>query len=113
TPRKQSTILLNCDGCTLFGDLFIILLCILSFFSPAGKNTLRTTESSAAKALLLTSQEEDLEYRKLSPFTTHKERLETCQLLISCSPLAQVTSRDRQGTRHEKIPQHMRRLLVY
>jgi hypothetical protein len=70
-------------------------------------------ESSAAKALLLTSQEEDLEYRKLSPFITHKEWLETCQLLISCSLLAQVTSRDRQGTRHGKIPQHMRRLLVY
>ena len=70
-------------------------------------------ESSAAKALLLTSQEEDLEYRKLSPFITHKEWLEMCQLLISCSPLVQVTSWDRQGTKHGKIPQHMRRLLVY
>ena len=72
----------------------------------------RTTRSFYGKALLLTSQE-DLEYRKLSPFITHKERLETCQLLISCSPLAQMTPRDRQGTRHGKIPQHMRRLLVY
>ena len=72
----------------------------------------RTTRSFYSKALLLTYQE-DLEYRKLSPFITHKERLETCQVLVSCSPLAQMTPRDRQGTRNGKIPQHMCRLLVY
>jgi hypothetical protein len=33
--------------------------------------------------------------------------------LTGCSPLAQMTPRDRQGTRNGKIPQHMRRLLVY
>ena len=36
----------------------------------------------------------------------------TCQLLINCSLSAQMTPRDRQGTRNGKIPQHIRRLFV-
>jgi hypothetical protein len=36
-----------------------------------------------------------------------------CFTLTGCSPSAQMTPRDRQGTRNGKIPQHMRRLLVY
>ena len=42
-----------------------------------------------------------------------QERLETFFTLTGCSPSAQMTPRDRQGTRNGKIPQHMRRLLVY
>lgn len=55
----------------------------------------------------------DLEHRKLGPFIDHEERLEMCPALTGCSPSAQMTPRDRQGTRNGKIPQHMRRLLVY
>ena len=42
-----------------------------------------------------------------------QERLETFFTLTGCSLSAQMTPRDRQGTRNGKIPQHMRRLLVY
>ena len=42
-----------------------------------------------------------------------QERLETYFTLTGCSPSAQMMPRDRQGTRNGKIPQHMRRLLVY
>ena len=42
-----------------------------------------------------------------------QEWLETYFTLTGCSPSAQMTPRDRQGTRNGKIPQHMRRLLVY
>jgi hypothetical protein len=42
-----------------------------------------------------------------------QEQLETFFTLTGCSPSAQNTPRDRQGTRNGKIPQHMRRLLVY
>ena len=42
-----------------------------------------------------------------------QERLETYFTLTGCSLSAQMTPRDRQGTRNGKIPQHMRRLLVY
>ena len=55
----------------------------------------------------------DPEHRKLGSFIDHEERLETCLALIGCSPSAQMTPWDRQGTRNGKIPQHMRRLLVY
>ena len=55
----------------------------------------------------------DPEHRKLGPFIDHEERLEMCLALIGCSPSTQMMPRDRQGTRNGKIPQHMRRLLVY
>ena len=55
----------------------------------------------------------DPEHRKLGSFIDHEERLETCLALIGCSPSAQMTPWDRQGTRNGKIPQHIRRLLVY
>lgn len=55
----------------------------------------------------------DLEHRKPVPFIAHEERLETCLALIGCSPSAQMTPWERQGTRNGKIPQHMCRLLVY
>lgn len=42
-----------------------------------------------------------------------QEWLETYFTLTGCSPSAQMTPRDRQGTRNGKIPQYMRRLLVY
>ena len=42
-----------------------------------------------------------------------QEGLETYFTLTGCSLSAQMTPRDRQGTRNGKIPQHMRRLLVY
>ena len=42
-----------------------------------------------------------------------QERLETFFTLTGCSLSAQMTPWDRQGTRNGKIPQHMRRLLVY
>ena len=55
----------------------------------------------------------DPEHRKLGSFIDHEERLEMCLALIGCSPSAQMTPWDRQGRRNGKIPQHMRRLLVY
>ena len=42
-----------------------------------------------------------------------QERLETFFTLTGCSPSSQMMPPDRQGTRNEKIPQHMCRLLVY
>jgi hypothetical protein len=42
-----------------------------------------------------------------------QEGLETYFTLTGCSLSAQMTPRDRQGTRNGKIPQHIRRLLVY
>ena len=42
-----------------------------------------------------------------------QEGLETYFTLTGCSLSAQMMPRDRQGTRNGKIPQHMRRLLVY
>jgi hypothetical protein len=41
-----------------------------------------------------------------------QEGLETYFTLTGCSLSAQMTPRDRQGTRNRKIPQHMRRLFV-
>ena len=55
----------------------------------------------------------DPEHWKLGSFIDHEERLETCLALIGCSPSAQMTPRERQGTRNRKIPQHIRRLFVY
>lgn len=42
-----------------------------------------------------------------------QEVLEMYFTLTGCSLSAQMTPRDRQGTRNGKIPQHMCRLLVY
>jgi hypothetical protein len=42
-----------------------------------------------------------------------KERLQTYFTLTGCSLSAQMTPRDRQGTRNGKIPQYMCRLHVY
>jgi hypothetical protein len=42
-----------------------------------------------------------------------QEGLETYFTLTGCSLSAQMTPRDRQGTRNGKIPQHIRRLFVY
>jgi hypothetical protein len=42
-----------------------------------------------------------------------QEGLETYFTLTGCSVSAQMTPRDRQGTRNGKIPQHKRRLIVY
>jgi hypothetical protein len=73
----------KCDTCVPW----VMVSCPCNV-SPA-KHT-RTTRSFYGKALLLTSQE-DLEYRKLSPFITHKERLETWLTLTGCSLSAQMT----------------------
>ena len=42
-----------------------------------------------------------------------QEGLETYFTLTGCSSSAQMTPRDRQGTRNGKIPQHMCRFFVY
>jgi hypothetical protein len=42
-----------------------------------------------------------------------QEGLETYFTLTGCSLSAQMTPRNRQGTRNGKIPQHKRRLIVY
>jgi hypothetical protein len=42
-----------------------------------------------------------------------QEVLEMYFTLTGCSLSAQMTPQDRQGTRNGKIPQHIRRLLVY
>jgi hypothetical protein len=67
-----------------------------------GQERRNKPESSAAKALLLTSsgareQEQEREWRNPVPFKENYPPPRTCHSLIGCSPSAQLSSRERQN----------------
>jgi hypothetical protein len=66
-------------------------------------------ESSAAKALLLTSsgareQEQEREWQNPVPFKENYPPPRTCHSLIGCSPSAELSSRERQSTWSRELP---------
>jgi hypothetical protein len=76
-----------------------------------GQEERNKPESSAAKALLLTSsgareqeQEQEREWRNPVPFKENYPPPRTCHSLIGCSPSAQLSSRERQSTWRENCP---------
>jgi hypothetical protein len=74
-----------------------------------GQERRNKPESSAAKALLLTSsgaraQEQEREWRNPVPFKENYPPPRTCHSLIGCSPSAQLSSRERQNTWRENCP---------
>ena len=72
-----------------------------------GQERRNKPESSAAKALLLTSsgaREQEREWRNPIPFKENYPPPRTCHSLIGCSPSAQLSSRERQNTWWENCP---------
>jgi hypothetical protein len=74
-----------------------------------GQERRNKPESSAAKALLLTSsgareQEQEREWQNPVPFNENYPPPRTCHSLIGCSPSAQLSSRERQNTWQENCP---------
>ena len=72
-----------------------------------GQERRNKPESSAAKALLLTSsgaREQEREWRNPVPFKENYPPPRTCHSLIGCSPSAQLSSRERQSTWRENCP---------
>jgi hypothetical protein len=68
-----------------------------------GQERYNKPESSAAKALLLT-QEQERKWQNPVPFKENYPLPRTCRSLIGCSPLAEVSSRGRQSTWSEELP---------
>jgi hypothetical protein len=74
-----------------------------------GQEDRNKPESSAAKALLLTSsgareQEQEREWRNPVPFKENYPPPRTCHSLIGCSPSAELSSRGRQSSWSEELP---------
>jgi hypothetical protein len=76
--------------------------CILHAF-VTGQERRNKPESSAAKALLLTSSGAR-EWRNPVPFKENYPPPRTCCSLIGCSPLAELSSRGRQSTWSGELP---------
>jgi hypothetical protein len=73
----------------------------------AGQEERNKPESSAAKALLLTSsgaRERGKEWQNPVPFKENYPPPRTYYSLIGCSPSAQLSSRERQNTWQENCP---------
>jgi hypothetical protein len=86
---------------------------ILTRVLATGQERRNKPESSAAKALLLTSseareqeqeQEQEREWQNPVPFKENYPPPRTCHSLIGCSPLAQLSSRVRQNMWRENCP---------
>ena len=74
-----------------------------------GQEERNKPESSAAKALLLTSsgareQEQEREWQNPVPFKENYPPPRTCHSLIGCSPSAELSSRGRQSTWSGELP---------
>jgi hypothetical protein len=86
-----------------FGWRFNLCGPLLRVFAT-GHERRNKPESSAAKALLLTSSGARERMAKSVPFKENYPPPRTCRSLIGCSPLVQLSSRERQNTWRENCP---------